>query len=92
MGADQLSGVLDSVMRSGAARAGVAVDEDMAAARLAMMKAQVEQQSDSYYVSSRCLDDGIIDPRDTRDIVGLCLAICHNKPVEGTMEWGVHRL
>jgi acetyl-CoA carboxylase carboxyltransferase component len=92
MGADQLSGVLDIVARQAAARDGQQVDEEAAAARLAMFKAQVEEQSDAYYVSSRCIDDGIIDPRDTRDVVGMSLALCFNTKVEGTLTWGVHRL
>jgi acetyl-CoA carboxylase carboxyltransferase component len=92
MGADQLSGVLDIVSRQAAARDGQEVDEAAAAARVAMFKEQVEEQSDAYYVSSRCIDDGVIDPRDTRDVVGMCLAVCYNAKVEGTMQWGVHRM
>ena len=37
-------------------------------------------------------DDGIIDPRDTRTVVGLCLSVVRNKPIEGARKYGVFRL
>lgn len=90
MGADQLSGVLDIVARQAAARDGQQVDEEAAAARLAMFKAQVEEQSDAYYVSSRCIDDGIIDPRDTRNALGIAISASLNAPL-GEPGYGVLR-
>lgn len=57
-------------MREAARKRGVQVDEEAAAARLDMFKSQVEEQSDAFYISSRCIDDGVIDPRDTRNIIG----------------------
>jgi acetyl-CoA carboxylase carboxyltransferase component len=37
-------------------------------------------------------DDGIIDPRDTRDVIGFCLSIVSNNAIEGAKEYGVFRL
>jgi acetyl-CoA carboxylase carboxyltransferase component len=37
-------------------------------------------------------DDGIIDPRDTRTVLGICLSVVGNKSIEGTEEYGVFRL
>jgi acetyl-CoA carboxylase carboxyltransferase component len=37
-------------------------------------------------------DDGIIDPRDTRTILGFCLSVVNNIPIEGANEYGVYRL
>jgi acetyl-CoA carboxylase carboxyltransferase component len=37
-------------------------------------------------------DDGIIDPRDTRNVLGMCLSIVHNKEVKGSDGFGVFRL
>ena len=37
-------------------------------------------------------DDGIIDPRDTRTVLGLCLSVAKNRPVEGAEGYGVFRL
>ncbi|KAF7730797.1 hypothetical protein EC973_001315 [Apophysomyces ossiformis] len=92
MGAEQLTGVLDIVMRQGAARAGKKIDEEMASQRSAMFQASVEAESDVYYTSSRLLDDGIIDPRDTRAVIGFCLAAIYNNTVEGGNLYGVSRM
>ena len=37
-------------------------------------------------------DDGLIDPRDTRTVLGICLSVVRNKPIEGTPGYGVFRL
>ena len=37
-------------------------------------------------------DDGVLDPRDTRTVLGICLSVVRNKPVEGTDGYGVFRL
>jgi acetyl-CoA carboxylase carboxyltransferase component len=91
MGGEQLAGVLEIVKRDAAARDGKDVDE----AELMMMKTllmqQMEKESDAFFASARLWDDGIIDPRDTRDVVGVCLSASYTAPVEGTMEWGVFR-
>lgn len=49
-------------------------------------------ESTSYYCTSECLDDGIIDPRDTRNVLGICLSLIHNKPVRGGGKFGLHRM
>ncbi|KAI9314262.1 carboxyl transferase [Dichotomocladium elegans] len=92
MGPEQLTGVLDLVMRQGAARAGIKIDEELASQRKALFQATVEAESDVYYTSSRLLDDGIIDPRDTRTVIGFCLAAIYNQKVEGGNIWGVSRM
>ncbi|KAI8997592.1 carboxyl transferase [Pilobolus umbonatus] len=92
MGAEQLTGVLDLVMRQGAARTGMKIDEEMADQRKAMFQASVESESDVYYTSSRLLDDAIIDPRDTRSVLAFCLAAIYNTPVQGDNIYGVSRM
>lgn len=64
----------------------------MAAQTKAMFQASVEAESDVYYTSSRLLDDGIIDPRDTRTIIGFCLATIYNHKVEGGNLYGISRM
>ena len=59
-------------MRDGAARKGEPVDEARLAALKAKIVATFERQSDAFYTSGRLLDDGIIDPRDTRRVLALC--------------------
>jgi geranyl-CoA carboxylase beta subunit len=93
MGAEQAAGTMEIVMREGAARKGEPVDE----ARLAGLKAKIvanfERQSDAFYTSGRLLDDGLIDPRDTRRVLALCLAVCDEarQRVLHPMQFGVAR-
>jgi acetyl-CoA carboxylase carboxyltransferase component len=51
-----------------------------------------ERQSLGLYATGRVVDDGIIDPRDTRTVLGMCLSVVHNGPVEGVVGgYGVFR-
>ena len=52
---------------------------------------QFETQGHPYYASARLWDDGIIDPLDTRKVVGLGLETAANAPIEDT-QWGVFRM
>ena len=51
-----------------------------------------ELRSLALYASGRVSDDGIIDPRDTRDVVGMSLSVCHNNAVAGAEGFGVFRM
>ena len=50
-----------------------------------------ELKSLALYASGRIVDDGIIDPRDTRDVVAMSLSVCHNNDVKGAEGFGVFR-
>ena len=91
MGPEQLSGVLDTVMRNSSKRRGVKVDEQKAEFAKQMLVSNVETTSDVYYTSSRCLDDGVIDPRDTRTVLSFCLSVIYNNEVKGGNLYGVSR-
>ena len=52
----------------------------------------LEKLSHGLVASSMLTDDGIIDPRDTRDVIGFCLSIVNNNHIEGAKEYGVFRL
>lgn len=92
MGPDQLTGVMDIIMREAAQRRGKKVDEEMASARKEMLKSVVEEESDVYYTSSRILDDAVIDPRDTRIVIALCLSVIYGNNVVGGNLYGVSRM
>lgn len=92
MGPDQLTGVMDLIMREASNRSGKKVDEEMANARKEMFRSLVEQESDVFYTSSRLLDDGVIDPRDTRFVIGICLSVIHSNEVQGGNTYGVSRM
>ncbi len=91
MGGEQLAGVLEIVKRGAAERAGREVDEMGLQMMKTLMKQQIDTESDAFYATARLWDDGIIDPRDTRDVIGICLSTAHTARVEGTMSYGVFR-
>lgn len=92
MGPQQLAGVLSMVARQSAAAAGKEYSEEDDAAMRDAVEAQVEAESLPMFLSGRLYDDGVIDPRDTRSVVGLCLSAIHNGPVEGAAGYGVFRM
>jgi acyl-CoA carboxylase subunit beta len=91
MGGKQLAGVLDIIQREAAAKKGEPVDETKLSVMKQMVEGQVEMESDPFFASARVWDDGIIDPRDTRSVLGIALSVSHTLPVEGTTRWGVFR-
>ena len=93
MGPVQLAGVLSIVSRAAAAAAGRPFDEDADAAMKTAVESQIEAESLPMFLSGRIYDDGIIDPRDTRTVLGLCLSVIHGAPVQGTRTgYGVFRM
>ncbi|KAF4972233.1 hypothetical protein FSARC_1130 [Fusarium sarcochroum] len=89
MGPDQLAGVMGIVKDGSQARK---IKEGLTPNTKASSSAEsaeetrrmVERQSESYYTSAHLLDDGIIDPRDTREILGMCLEVVHVDGFEGS--------
>ncbi len=92
MGGAQLAGVLSIVARAAAQARGQAVDEDADAALRAAVEAQIEAESLPMFLSGRLYDDGVIDPRDTRTVLGMCLSAIATRPIEGTSKFGVFRM
>jgi acetyl-CoA carboxylase carboxyltransferase component len=92
MGPAQLAGVISIVSQQAAAARGVPFDEQADAAMRALVEKQVEEQSLAYFTSGLGYDDGVIDPRDTRTILGICLSAIHSAPVAGARGYGVFRL
>ena len=56
------------------------------------MPAAPESESLPAYTSGRLLDDGIIDPRDSRTVLGIALSAVHSQEVCGAREFGVFRM
>ncbi|MCL2732477.1 MAG: acyl-CoA carboxylase subunit beta [Actinomycetia bacterium] len=93
MGPAQLAGVLSIVAQQSALAKGQAYDEAADAALRAMVEQQIEAESLPMFLSGRLYDDGVIDPRDTRTVLGLCLSAVHGAPVEGARGgFGVFRM
>lgn len=91
MGGKQLAGVMEIISRRAAAGKGQPVDEDELATRTAALENQIERESTARYATSRVWDDGIIDPRDTRTVLGITLSVLHNNHLRGTSSYGVWR-
>jgi acyl-CoA carboxylase subunit beta len=92
MGGAQLAGVISIVSRAAAQARGQQVDDDADAALRAAIEAQIEAESLPMFLSGRLYDDGVIDPRDTRTVLGMCLSAIANAPIEGTSNFGVFRM
>ena len=91
MGGEQAASVLATVKRDGLEAAGQswpAADEE---AFKAPIRDQYERQGHPYYASARLWDDGVIDPADTRRVLGLALSAAYNAPIEKT-GFGVFRM
>jgi acetyl-CoA carboxylase carboxyltransferase component len=92
MGPQQLAGVLSIVARQAAESAGTPFDEAADAAQREQIEAQIERESRAMFMSGKLYDDGIIDPRDTRTVLGLALSAVHGNVVEGRRGFGVFRM
>ena len=92
MGPQQLAGVLSIVARQSAEAKGKTYDEEADAQMREYVENQIEQESLALAMSGMVYDDGVIDPRDTRTVLGICLSVIHNAPVQGTERYGVFRM
>jgi acyl-CoA carboxylase subunit beta len=92
MGPKQMAGVMSIVRRGQAARRGEEFDEEQDKQIREVVEAGAEAQSLGLYATGRLADDAMIDPRDTRHVVGMALSACHNNTIEGARGFGVFRL
>ncbi|MBI3284353.1 MAG: acyl-CoA carboxylase subunit beta [Burkholderiales bacterium] len=76
MGAEQAANTMAIVMEGSMRRKGVEVDWQAIAGMRAKVIATFEKQSGVHYTSARLLDDGVIDPRDTRKLLAMVLSVC----------------
>ncbi len=91
MGGEQAAGVLAAVKKDGMIRKGKTWTEQQEADFKAPIVGQYDKAGHPYHASARLWDDGIIDPAQTRDVVGLALSSAYNAPVEDT-RFGVFRM
>ena len=90
MGGEQAASVLATVRRDGL-RPGEEWSTEEEEKFKAKIRADYDNQGSPYYSSARLWDDGVIDPAQTRDILGLCISASLNAPVEQT-KFGVFRM
>ncbi|MGK5529711.1 acyl-CoA carboxylase subunit beta [Streptomyces sp. URMC 129] len=91
MGPAQLAGVISIVARQAAEARGEVYDEVADGQMRAYVENQIESESLAAFMSGRLYDDGVIDPRDTRTVLGLALSAVHSAPVKGATGYGVFR-
>ena len=91
MGGEQAATVLATVKRDGLEARGQRWSDADEAAFKAPIREQYEHQGHPYYASARLWDDGVIDPADTRRVLGLAISASLNAPVEPT-DFGVFRM
>ncbi len=91
MGGEQAATVLATIRRDAIEGKGGTWSADEENAFKAPLRAQYEREGHPYYASARLWDDGVIDPVDTRRVLGLAISAALNKPVEAT-RFGVFRM
>ncbi|WP_119717907.1 carboxyl transferase domain-containing protein [Cognatilysobacter tabacisoli] len=92
MGGEQAASVLATVRRDGIEAAGKVWTSDEEEAFKAPIRDQYETQGNPYYATARLWDDGIIDPADTRRVLGLGLSASLNAPIDERTRFGVFRM
>jgi 3-methylcrotonyl-CoA carboxylase beta subunit len=91
MGGEQAASVLSTVKRDGIEAKGGAWSKEEEEAFKAPIRDQYERQGNPYYATARLWDDGIIDPAQTRTVLGLAISAAMNAPIEKT-DYGVFRM
>jgi len=92
MGPKQIAGVMSQVRRARAERRGEPFDEAEDAKIVEAVEEAQEKGSLALTATGAISDDGIIDPRDTRTVLGLCLSVVRSRNIEGATGYGVFRL
>ena len=91
MGGEQAASVLATIRRDGLESRGQAWSVEDEAAFKAPVRERYETEGDPYYATARLWDDGIIDPAQTRDVLGLAISASLNAPIPET-RFGVFRM
>ncbi|UYP18899.1 methylcrotonoyl-CoA carboxylase [Rhodococcus sp. Z13] len=91
MGGEQAASVLATVRSDQLDASGKPWTPEQEEEFKAPIRAQYEEQGNPYYSTARLWDDGIIDPADTRKVLGLALSVCANAPLE-PVSYGVFRM
>jgi 3-methylcrotonyl-CoA carboxylase beta subunit len=87
MGGEQAASVLATVNRDAASWT-----PEQAEAFKAPIRQRFEDEGNPYYATARLWDDGIIDPAQTRDVLGLAFAATLNAPIEDRAQFGIFRM
>jgi geranyl-CoA carboxylase beta subunit len=94
MGGEQAARTMQIVTEAGLARKGIAADPEQSKAQFDKIVDMFEAQADAFYTSGLLLDDGVIDPRDSRAVLAFCLDTCAEAEQRQVrrMQFGVARM
>ncbi len=92
MGSEQLAGVMEIIQKASAKSTGQEYNEEQGKMIQQMMITEAEKKSNAWYSTTELWDDGVIDPRETRNYLGFSLAIVYNQPIKGAEGYGVFRM
>jgi Acetyl-CoA carboxylase, carboxyltransferase component (subunits alpha and beta) len=92
MGGEQAASVLATVRRDQFEARGTEWSAEAEAEFKRPIHEQYDHQGNAYYATARLWDDGIIDPMDTRTVVGLALSACANAPLAEPRPYGIFRM
>lgn len=92
MGSEQLAGVMEIVQRASAQSLGREYDEEQGEMLKAMLTAESESKASAWHSTSEGWDDGLLDPRETRNYLGFSLAVLYSQPIKGSDGFGVWRM
>eukprot|EP01132_Coremiostelium_polycephalum_P002527 gene2527-3130_t len=93
MGGEQAASVLAQIQKDNMSKEGKKWSEEEESAFKKPIQQKYEVEGSPYYSSARCWDDGVIDPADTRKVIGLSLSACMNQPINPPSDgFGVFRM
>ncbi|MFV0535582.1 MAG: acyl-CoA carboxylase subunit beta [Cumulibacter sp.] len=92
MGGKQLAGVLSIVRENAAKASGRELDADAEAQARAAVEAQIDSEQTALYATGQIWDDGIIDPRDTRTVLGLAMSAARGNPIDSERGYAAYRM
>jgi 3-methylcrotonyl-CoA carboxylase beta subunit len=92
MGGEQAASVMATIRRDGIEAKGGAWSAEEEAAFKAPIRERYEEEGEPYFATARLWDDGIIDPAQTRDVLGLAISASLNAPVAEAPRFGLFRM
>lgn len=92
MGSEQMAGVMEIIQRASAESSGREYDEKQAEMLKMMLIGEAEKKASAWHSTSELWDDGVIDPRETRNYLGFSLAVVNNHKIKGADGFGVFRM
>ena len=92
MGPEQLAGVMEIIQREAAQKTGQPYDEQQGELLKMMVQQQIESESNAFYATGQMWDDGIIDPRETRNVLGFCYGVVNQAGFDSNAEFGIFRM